>query len=73
MPPKQDVYVCKFLAVFKNPGTAANFIRYVKLACTHFSMVIVWYSPTVMLTLRGMRAEHLRATGGLALAKVFAH
>ena len=33
-------------------------------------MVIDWYSPTVTLALKGMRAEHLRATGGPALAKV---
>ena len=69
-PPKQDVDVCKFVAIFKNPGTAANYIGYVKWACTHFSMVTGWYSPTVTLTLKGMRAEHLRATGGPALAKV---
>ena len=68
LPPKPDVDVCKFLAIFRNPGTPANCIGYVKWACTHFSMVTSWYSPTV--TLKGMRAEHLRATGGPALAKV---
>ena len=33
-------------------------------------MVTSWWSPTVTLTLKGMRAEHLRTTGGPALAKV---
>ena len=70
LPPKQDVDVCKVLAIFRNPGTAANYVGYVKWACTHLSMVTSWWSPTVTLTLKGMRAEHLRATGGPALAKV---
>ena len=70
LPPKQDVDVCKFLAIFRNPGTVANYVGYVKWACTHFSMVTSWWSPTVTLTLKGMRAEHLRTTGGPALAKV---
>ena len=70
LPPKQDVDVCKFLAIFKNPGAAANYVGYVKWACTHLSMVTSWWSPTVTLTLKGMRAEHLRTTGGPALAKV---
>ena len=29
-----------------------------------------WWSPTVTLTLKGLRAEHLRTTGGPALVKV---
>ena len=33
-------------------------------------MVTSWWSPTVTLTLKGMRSEHLRATGGPALTKV---
>ena len=33
-------------------------------------MMTSWWSPTVTLTLKGMRAEHLRTTGGPALAKV---
>ena len=70
LPPKQDVDVSKFLAIFRNPGTAANYVGYVKGACTHLSMVTSWWSPTVTLTLKGMRAEHLRAAGGPALAKV---
>ena len=70
LPPKQDVDVCKFLAIFRNPGTAANYVGYLKWACTHFSMVTSWWSPTVTLTLKGMRAEHLRTTGGPALVNV---
>ena len=73
LPPKQDVDVCKSLAIFRKPGTAANYVGYVKWACTHLSMMTSWWSPTVTLTLKGMRAEHLRTTGGPALAKVFAH
>ena len=29
--PKWDVDVCKFLAIFRNSGTAANYVRYVKM------------------------------------------
>ena len=71
LPPKRDVDICKFLAIFKNPGTATNYIGYVRWASTHLSMVTDWWSPTVTLTLKGMRAELLRTTGGPAIAKVF--
>ena len=70
LPPKHDVDICKFCAIFKNPGTATNHVGYVNWACTHLSMVTSWWSPSVTLTLKGMRVEHLRTTGGPAIAKV---
>ena len=70
LPPKRDVDIFKFLAIFRNLGTAANYVGYIKWACTHFSMVTSWWSPTVTLTFKGLRAEHLRTTGGPALVKV---
>ena len=37
--PKQDVDVCMFLAIFRNPTTAANYVRYVKWACARSTCV----------------------------------
>ncbi|CAK0818488.1 unnamed protein product [Prorocentrum cordatum] len=67
---QQDGDICKFLAIFTNPSTAANYVGYVKWACKLLSMETGWWSPTVALTPTGMRAEHLRTTGGPALVKV---
>ena len=70
LPPKQDVDICKFLAIFKNPGTATNYVGYIKFASTHLTMVTSWWSPTVTLTLKGLRVEHLRTNGGPSITKV---
>ena len=53
-----------------NAGTAANYVGFVKWACVNIKLSCAWWTDLVTLTLRGLKAEHLRLCGGPIPAKV---
>ena len=64
LPPRTDADVCRFISVFTKTGTAADCVGYVKWACVNFNLSCAWWTDRVTLTLRGLKAEHLRPNGG---------
>ena len=69
LPPRSDADICRFISLFTNAGTAADYVGYVKWACVNFNLTCSW-TELVTSTLKGLKAEHLRLHGGPVLAKV---
>ena len=55
LPPRCSGDFQKFLAIFANPGTAANYGGHVKWACRHFGLAMNWYDGQADATMRGAR------------------
>ena len=64
LPPREGSHVEMFVAIFRNPATAQNYVGFLKWSCLHLRLPTEWYTATVVDTLRGARKRHLRLVGG---------
>ena len=69
LPPRSSLDACRFVVIFKNAGTAANYLNYVRWACRYCGVDIDWWDDSVKAVLKGARMEYLRMHGGAALAQ----
>ena len=64
LPPKCSQDVEAFVAIFKNGSTAANYVGFIRWACTHLHLSKEWDTVTLMETVRGARKRQERVYGG---------
>ena len=64
LPPRCSADVEAFVAIFKNGNTAANYVGFIRWACTHLNASLEWNSTTLMETVKGARKRHERVHGG---------
>jgi hypothetical protein len=59
LPPYSSQHVCGWLTLFSNPGTAANYLSYLRWACREFRKDLSWSDAAVGSLLRSMRKVDL--------------
>ena len=64
LPPKHSSDVEAFVAIFKNGNTAANYVGFIRWACTHLHLSLSWDTATLSATVKGARKRHERVFGG---------
>ena len=60
LPPRSVQDALLWGAIFKNSGTAANYLSFVKWACTLEGLDITWYGPRVSMLLKGFKKVALQ-------------
>ena len=58
LPPRSACDALHFLALFRNPGTARNYVSYVRWACVAFHLSTLWWDGQVELALKGLKKQH---------------
>ena len=56
--------MARFVACFNNAGTASNYVGFVKWSCTFLGLSVTWWDQALTDTLKGLRKESLRVSGG---------
>ena len=69
LPPTCGDEVEMWVSIFKNAGTAQNYVGGVRWACVHFKLCTQWDTESLRLTLKGAKRLQLRTTGGPHHAK----
>ncbi len=54
----------RFVTLFRNGRTAANYIGYVAFVCVLLGLSLAWKSDALRMILKGARKRDLRAAGG---------
>ena len=64
LPPRDPAHVEQFVSIFRNGGTASNYVGCIKWGCKFIGVGLDWHSPSVELALKGARKRTLREVGG---------
>jgi hypothetical protein len=64
LPPRDPAHVEQFVSIFRNGGTASNYVGYLKWACKYVGVGLDWFNSSVELALKGARKRTLREVGG---------
>ena len=59
LPPACGMHVARWLCLFRNAGTAANYVSYIRYACRFKDLSMAWDDATVRLTLKGLKKDHM--------------
>ena len=59
LPPYSSEHVCGWLTLFANPGTAANYLSYLRWACREFRKDLSWSDSAVASLLKSMKKVDL--------------
>jgi hypothetical protein len=54
--------MCRFIAIFQNPGTATNYVGYIKWACQGFALLLDWHGSDLKMTLQGLKKQYQSAS-----------
>ena len=57
--------MCRFIAIFQNPGTATNYVGYIKWACQGFALLLAWHGSDLKMTLQGLKKQYQSARAGV--------
>lgn len=60
LPPRSEEDVALYVSVFNNAGTAANYVRYLRWACSELQLDVDWMSPRISAQLKGLEKMHIR-------------
>ena len=72
LPPQSSTDVVKFITLFRNAGTAANYISYIKWACVLNGLSVHWYTGQVTMALKGLKKQCASSlVGTLSEQKIF--
>ena len=63
LPPACGMHVARWLCLFRNAGTAANYVSYIRFACRFKDLSMAWDDETVRLTLKGLKKDHMTRGG----------
>ena len=69
LPPRSPDDICCFISVFVNAGTAANYVGYIRWTCLQLELSVLWWTPAVTMTLKGLKVDQLARTGGPSITK----
>ena len=69
LPPRSPLDACRFIAIFKNGGTASNYLGYVRWACRFTGVSTSWWDESVTLAVKGLKKANLRLQGGPRLCQ----
>ena len=64
LPPKCARDIVYFVAIFQNPGTARNYVSYVRWACVLHRLDCAWFDPEVQMVLRGLDKHYIESLPG---------
>ena len=70
VPPVDTDDVLAFVAVFRQAGTARNYVGYLKWCCLTLDLDLSWFKPSVTQALKGLSKQNLR-TVALELQKKY--
>lgn len=65
LPPQSSQDVVKFIALFRNAGTAANYISYLKWACVLHGLSLQWYTGQITMALKGLKKQSSDLVAGV--------
>ena len=65
LPPEVEGDVCLFIAIFQNPGTATNYVGYIKWACQYLALSLDWHGSDLKITLQGLKKQYQSARAGV--------
>ena len=60
LPPGCTNDVVKYLQVFSNPGTAANYLGHLRWACKAYNKGVTWSTPELGMLVKGLQKMDLR-------------
>ena len=55
--PRSAQDIVQFVSIFRNPGTAANYVGYVKWACVFQGLSLHWHTGQVTMALKGLKKQ----------------
>ena len=64
LPPKTETDICLFVSIFRNPGTARNYVGHVKWACLYLALPVAWHGSEVSMTMQGLSKQYQSARAG---------
>jgi len=70
VPPKQETDVVQYLAIFRNSGTAANYLGILKWYCLSKSLDVSWATPRLRMQLKGLKKLSLRSMAGKLITEL---
>ena len=59
LPPKCARHIVSFVAIFQNPGTARNYVSYVRWACVFHRLSADWHDQELQMVLRGLDKDYM--------------
>ena len=69
LPPRETVHVLAFIGMFKNGGTACNYISFLRAACRMGLYSLDWDKPAIGQALHGLKKLNIKWYGGPGGAK----
>ena len=70
LPPRCSRDMQRFVVIFKNSGTAANYVGYVNWACKVLDLCTLWRDETVSMVLKGNKKICLQNSSGILKVRV---
>ena len=64
LPPRSEAHVLWYLQIFRNGGTAQNYLHYLRWACGELKLDVSWDTDTVRAAVQGTKKMGLRLLGG---------
>ena len=64
LPPRTETDVAEYVAIFRNAGTAANYVDVLKWHCLIQSLDVGWAATTLKLQLKGLKKLSLAQMAG---------
>ncbi len=64
LPPKQESDVAQYAAIFRNCGTAANYLGTLKWYCLMQSLDVSWATPRLKVQLKGLKKMSMASMAG---------
>jgi len=64
LPPRETIHILSFIGMFKNGGTAGNYISFLRAACRMGLYSLDWDKPAVSQALTGLKKLNVRWFGG---------
>jgi len=64
LPPLSDDDVCAFVTLFSSPGTASNYVGYIRWTCHELRVGVSWDTTRVGRTIKGLGKLNIKLLGG---------
>lgn len=64
LPPKCARHVVQFVGIFRHPGTARNYVSYLRWACAFHRLDTSWCDQEVQMVIRGLEKSHVASISG---------
>jgi len=70
LPPKCSADIQRFITIFVNAGTAANYVSYIMWACRLKNLCTEWRDSQISMVLKGLDRKSLRTQGSKLVVRL---